>query len=61
MDNLVLCKYSEGNNCIIHFNMTDIQVVYQGGAYSGVQLEPEMVVVRSYPGGRQRIQQRVRE
>ena len=35
----VICTEAEGNNCVLHYDIHDILVVYWGGVNSRVQSE----------------------
>ena len=51
MANAGICTEASGNHCRVHCNMPYTQVVYWGGAVSGVQSDTEVVVSVTQPGG----------
>ena len=51
MSNAVIFMEVAGKHCVVHWDTSDLLVLYRGGADSGVQLGPEVVKVITHPGG----------
>ena len=47
----VICKEATGNHCGVHCDMTNLRVLYWGGAGDRVQSDPEVVGAGPNPGG----------